>query len=90
MKTRDWASDGRKAARMTFDALQDRPPAAQLFTLMLLAAHVSSDHMLKTAHFPALRQGFEESLANIVQQRAGDWSHLATQGYYIIAPRQLL
>ncbi|KAL9036888.1 MAG: hypothetical protein Q9214_005940 [Letrouitia sp. 1 TL-2023] len=82
-KTRDWASDGRKAAKMVFDVLRDRNMAEQSFAILLLGSGVSLDGMLKIAHFPATRERFSTAFAQIVQGFAGHWNFFAKSGYKI-------
>ena len=80
-KTRDWARDGRKAAKVVFDALRGRAPSERSAALLLLAGTVSLDGMLKIAHFPATRAGFAASFAAIVEGRAEVWRNLPGRGY---------
>ena len=40
-KTKDWASDGRKAAKMVFGALQEANTAEKTFALILLGGQVT-------------------------------------------------
>ena len=80
-KTRDWARDGRKAAKIVFDALLRRTPAERGFALLLLARTMSLDGMLKVAHFPVTRAAFSASFAQIVESKAELWQGLAVRGY---------
>ena len=89
-KTRDWARDGRKAAKMTFDALRRHGAAERSMALLLLAATVSLDGMLKIAHFPVTRAGFAASFAQIVESKVELWRSLAAQGYRTFDYEQLL
>ena len=89
-KTRDWARDGRKAAKVVFDALRRRSPAERAAALLLLAGTVSLDGMLKIAHFPATRAGFAASFATIVEDRAETWRGLPALGYRTFDYEELL
>ena len=89
-KTRDWARDGRKAAKVVFDVLQRHGSAERSMALLLLAATVSLDGMLKIAHFPVTRAGFAASFAQIVESKAELWRSLALQGYRTFDYEQLL
>ncbi|KAL9578989.1 MAG: hypothetical protein Q9212_005370 [Teloschistes hypoglaucus] len=80
-KTRDWASDGRKAAKIVFNVLQSRSAAERSFAMLLLATHASLDGMLKIAHFPATRETFSLEFAQIVEGMAGRWGLLSKSGY---------
>ncbi|KAL9582422.1 MAG: hypothetical protein Q9203_005497 [Teloschistes exilis] len=80
-KTRDWASDGRKAAKIVFNVLQSRSVAERSFAILLLATHASLDGMLKIAHFPATREAFSVEFAHIVEGMAGRWGLLSRSGY---------
>ena len=83
-KTRDWASDGRKAAKMFFDALHSRGAADRSFALLLLASNVSLDQMLKIAHFPALRSSFASRFASVVEKNVGLWSTMSSIGFAVL------
>lgn len=89
-KTRDWASDGRKGAKMFFDALHNRDTTDRSFALLLLASNVSLDRMLKIAHFPALRSSFASRFARIVETRAEEWSMMSGIGYSVLNVAQLV
>ncbi len=89
-KTRDWASDGRKAARMVFDTLEHRNATERSFATMLLATNVSLDGMLKIAHFPATRKRFAMTFAQIVESMAHRWNLLAKSGYKTFNYEQFL
>lgn len=80
-KTRDWASDGRKAAKIVFDVLQQRSVADRSFAILLLASHASLDGMLKIAHFPATRERFSMEFGHIVDSMVGRWGLLSQSGY---------
>ena len=83
-KTRDWASDGRKAAKMFFDALHSRGTADRSFALLLLASNVSLDQMLKIAHFPALRSSFASRFASVVEKNVEVWSTMSSIGFAVL------
>ena len=83
-KTRDWASDGRKAAKMFFDALHSRSTADRSFALLLLASNVSLDQMLKIAHFPALRSSFASRFASVVNKNVEVWSTMSSIGFAVL------
>lgn len=89
-KTRDWASDGRKAAKMFFDALHNRDTADRSFALLLLASNVSLDQMLKIAHFPALRSSFASRFARIVEKKAEEWSTMSGVGFAVLNVAQVV
>lgn len=89
-KTRDWASDGRKAAKMFFDALHNRSTADRSFALLLLASNVSLDQMLKIAHFPALRSSFASRFARVVEQKAELWSTMSGIGFAVLNVDQVV
>ena len=80
-KTRDWASDGRKAAKLVFDVLQRRSVSERSFAILMLASHASLDGMLKIAHFPATREMFSIEFAHIVESMVGRWGLLSKSGY---------
>ncbi|KAL8821408.1 MAG: hypothetical protein Q9223_000557 [Gallowayella weberi] len=89
-KTRDWASDGRKAAKLVFNVLQPRSIAERSFGILLLATHASLDGMLKIAHFPATRETFSIEFAHIVESMAGRWGLLSRSGYKSFDHEQFL
>ena len=89
-KTRDWASDGRKAAKMFFDALNNCDMVDRSFALLLLASNVSLDQMLKIAHFPALRSSFASRFARVVKKRAEEWSVMSGIGFSVLNISQLV
>lgn len=89
-KTRDWASDGRKAAKIVFNVLQPRSVAERSFAILLLATHTSLDAMLKIAHFPATREEFSIEFAQIVEGMAGRWGLLSRSGYKSFDHEQFL
>ena len=89
-KTRDWASDGRKAAKMFFDALHDRDTADRSFALLLLASNVSLDQMLKIAHFPGLRSSFARRFARVVERKAEGWNTMSGMGFAVLNIAQLV
>ena len=89
-KTRDWARDGRKAAKVVFDTLQSHQPSVRSTALLLLASTTSLDGMLKIAHFPITRAGFAASFAQIVESKAARWKDLTCQGYRAFDYEQIL
>ncbi|CAD6592473.1 MAG: hypothetical protein ASARMPREDX12_006146 [Alectoria sarmentosa] len=89
-KTRDWASDGRKAAKMFFDALHNRNTADRSFALLLLASNVSLDQMLKIAHFPTLRSSFASRFARLVEKKAEGWSTMSNIGFAVLNVAQVV
>ena len=89
-KTRDWASDGRKAAKMFFDALQNRDTVDRSFALLLLASNVSPDQMLKIAHFPTLRSSFASRFARIVEKKAEIWRTMSDIGFAVLNIAQVV
>ena len=89
-KSRDWASDGRKAAKMFFDALHHRDKADRSFALLLLATNVSLDQMLKTAHFPALRLNFTSRFARVVESKAEVWRLMSNAGFAVLNVAQTI
>ncbi|OCL13961.1 hypothetical protein AOQ84DRAFT_359334 [Glonium stellatum] len=89
-KTHDWASDGRKAAKMVFDTLKHRNTIDRSFAVLLLAANVSLDGMMKIAHFPATREKFAVAFGQIVESMAEQWNHLARSGYETFDYEQFL
>jgi hypothetical protein len=82
-KTRDWASDGRKASKMVFNTLKQRnsDTVESSFAVLLLAANVSLDGMLKIAHFPATRERFVVDFGEIVEGMSEHCKQLAERGY---------
>ena len=89
-KTRDWASDGRKAAKIVFDVLQRRTVPERSFAILLLASHASLDGMLKVAHFPATRERFSMEFTHIVDSMVGRWGLLSKSGYKSFDHEQFL
>ena len=89
-KTRDWASDGRRAAKMFFDALHNRGTADRSFALLLLASNVSLDKMLKIANFQALRASFSSRFARIVEKNADIWSTMSGIGFAVLNVDQIV
>ncbi|KAB8237114.1 uncharacterized protein BDW43DRAFT_307398 [Aspergillus alliaceus] len=82
-KAKDWASDGRKAAKIVFGTLEGCSNAVKSFALFLLGNVCSLDSMLKIAHFPIIRKNFQMSFAQIVAERTPQWEALEAQGYKI-------
>ena len=82
-KAKDWASDGRKAARMVFRALERSSNAVKTFSLFLLGRTCSLDSMLKIAHFPVLREYFQEQFADLVAKMTAQWDTAEAEGYKV-------
>ena len=89
-KSRDWASDGRKAAKMFFDALHNSDTVDRSFALLLLAMNVSLDQMLKIAHFPALRSSFASRFARVVENKAEGWRPMSNAGFALLNVAQTI
>ena len=82
-KAKDWASDGRKAARMVFRTLEGTSNAVKTFSLFLLGQTCSLDSMLKIAHFPVLREYFQEQFADLVAKMTVQWDAMEAKGYRV-------
>ncbi|KAK5166025.1 uncharacterized protein LTR77_008286 [Saxophila tyrrhenica] len=80
-KTRDWASDGRKAAKMVFGALAGLTKVDKSFAFLLLSDVCSLDYLLKIAHFPILREAFQKEYSKIARSRSQEWQALHAAGY---------
>ncbi|SMQ49378.1 unnamed protein product [Zymoseptoria tritici ST99CH_3D7] len=80
-KTKDWASDARRAAKMVFYPLENAGAVEQTFALLLLSDACSLDSLLKVAHFPSLRREFQREFASIVASRSAEWQRLHALGY---------
>ncbi|KAJ5834972.1 hypothetical protein N7447_000998 [Penicillium robsamsonii] len=82
-KAKDWASDGRKAAKIVFGTLEGCSKAVRSFALFLLGNVCSLDNMLKVAHFPIIRENFQMSFAQIVAEKTPQWEALGAKGYKV-------
>ncbi|KZF25349.1 hypothetical protein L228DRAFT_244165 [Xylona heveae TC161] len=82
-KAKDWASDGRKAAKLVFGILEGYSTAVRSFALFLLGNSCSLDSMLKIAHFPVIREHFQMSFAQIVAEKQPQWEALAANDYKV-------
>ncbi|KAJ5198562.1 uncharacterized protein N7498_007679 [Penicillium cinerascens] len=82
-KAKDWASDGRKAAKIVFGSLEGCSKAVRSFALFLLGNVCSLDNMLKIAHFPIIRENFQMSFAQIVAERTPQWEALEANNYKV-------
>ena len=91
-KSRDWASDGRKAAKLVFDIFRNNncSQADRSFAILLLANNISLDGMLKLAHFPATREEFAAQFERIILERSELWANLSQRGYRVFDCEQFL
>lgn len=91
-KSRDWASDGRKAAKLVFDIFRNNncSQTDRSFAILLLANNISLDGMLKLAHFPATREEFAAQFERIIQERSELWANLSQRGYRVFDCEQFL